>query len=149
LKTSGTDNENLEQIAEEVLKNPTPQEPNDLLLDVTNYLQSLNLRKNEITRNIEWNGKPIDDMDLNSIYLDVKMLHEKANKELVQSIIFSNRIERYNPIMDFLNRAERDVIKNIDLLLDSIDSDTEDYKKWITKWLVSLIATAYGKHSPL
>src|SRR5699024_4120547 len=42
LKTSGTNNERLEQIAEEVLKNPTPQEPNDLLLDVTIYLQSLN-----------------------------------------------------------------------------------------------------------
>ena len=42
--------------------------PNDLLLDITNYILSLELRKNEITRNIEWNGTPINDADLNSIF---------------------------------------------------------------------------------
>lgn len=149
LKLSGIESEHLEQIAEEVLQNETPQNANDLLLDITNYIASLDLKKNEITRNIEWNGIPINDSDLNSIFLDVKMLHEKTSKDLVQSIIFSNRIKQYNPIMDFLNLAERKGSKNIDLLLDSVISDTEDYKKWILKWLVALIATAHGKHSPL
>lgn len=149
LKLAGIESEHLEQIAEEVLQNETPQNANDLLLDITNYIASLELRKNEITRNIEWNGAPINDADLNSIFLDVKMIHEKTSKDLVQSIIFSNRIKQYNPIMDFLNLAERKGSKNIDLLLDSIISDTEDYKKWILKWLVALIATAHGKHSPL
>lgn len=149
LKLSGIESDHLEQIAEEVLQNETPQNANDLLLDITNYILSLDLKKNEITRNIEWNGIPINDSDLNSIFLDVKMLHEKASKDLVQSIIFSNRIKQYNPIMDFLNIAERKGTKNIDLLLDSVISDTEDYKKWILKWLVALIATAHGKHSPL
>lgn len=149
LKTSGINAENIEQIAEQVLQNKTPANEGDLLFDVINYIKSLSLRKNEITRNIEWNNEPINDSDLNSIYIDVKMLHPKVNKDLVQSIIFSNRIEHYNPIMDFLNMAERTGTKNIDLLLDSIESDTEDYKKWVLKWLVALIATAYGKHSPL
>src|SRR5690554_3979506 len=149
LKLAGIESEHLEQIAEEVLQNETPQNANDLLLDITNYIASLELRKNEITRNIEWNGAPINDADLNSIFLDVKMIHEKTSKDLVQSIIFSNRVKQYNPIMDFLNLAERKGSKNIDLLLDSIISDTQDYKKWILKWLVALIATAHGKHSPL
>ena len=149
LKLSGIESDHLEQIAEEVLQNETPQNANDLLLDITNYIGSLELRKNEISRNIEWNGIPINDADLNSIFLDVKMMHEKTSKDLVQSIIFSNRIKQYNPIMDFLNLAERTGTKNIDLLLDSVISDTEDYKKWLLKWLVALIATAHGKHSPL
>src|SRR5690554_2979275 len=145
LKSSGIKSDHLESIAEEVLQNHTPQEENDLLLDVISYIKALDLRKNEITRNIEWNKNPINDADLNSIYLDVKMLHPKVNKDLVQSIIFSNRIEQYNPIMKFLNMAERTGTGNIDLLLESIESDTEDYKKWVLKWLVALIATAYGK----
>ena len=149
LKKTGIKTDHLDQIAEQVLQNPTPQKDDDLLLDVTNYIKALDLRKNLITRNIELDKKSITDENLNSIYLDVKSVHQKASKDLVHSIIFSNRIEEYNPIMDFLNRAERTGSKNIELLLDSIISDTEDYRKWVTKWLVALIATAYGKHSPL
>lgn len=149
LKLSGVESKHLDKIAEEVLKNPTPQEQKDVLLDITNYVQSLNLKKNEITRNIEWNGRAIDDNDLNSIFLDAKSLHEKTSKDIIHSVIFSNRINSYNPIMDFLNKEERESTKNIDLLLDSVISDTEDYKKWILKWLVSLLATSHGKHSPL
>lgn len=149
INISGLAVDNIDEIVDQVLQNPTPAENEDVILDVTNYIQGLDLKKNTITRNIEWNGKPINDADLNSIYLDVKTIHQKASKDLVLSIIFSNRIPEYNPIMNFLNKADRTGTKNLDLLLDSIVSDTDGYRTWITKWLVALIATAYGKHSPL
>lgn len=149
LKIAGIKDAALDEIAEQVLQNKTEANSDDLVLDIINYINSLDIKKNEITRNIEWNTTPINDSDLNSIYLDIKMIHPKTNKDLVQSVIFSNRIRQYNPIMKFLNMAERSGTDNIDQLLDSIESDTQDYKKWVLKWLVALIATAHGKHSPL
>jgi predicted P-loop ATPase len=115
------------------------------------------LRKNLITRNIERNGVPINDADLNSMYLDVKVAFDTATKDLVTSIIFSNRIDAYNPLHDFFNEGVDDSAQgadskyhpNLDLLIQSLDTDTENVDVWVTKWLVSCVASAYGYHSPL
>jgi len=34
-------------------------------------------------------------------------------------------------------------------LIESIITDTKNHGKWITKWLVSVVASAYGNYSPL
>lgn len=153
LELSGHDVHSAEPIVEQVLKNRIPDQKEDLLSDVVALIGTFGLRKNEITRNIEWNGRQITDSDINTIYLDVKSRYEKVNKDLVNSIIFSNRIPSFHPIKDFLNSDDvvgrEEEYSNLQLLLDSIETDTPNYQKWVTKWLVGLLATAHGKHSPL
>lgn len=124
----------------------------NIIEDIQSYLQSYQLRKNTITRNVESVGKPIDDSDINSIFIDLKSVNDKMTKDLVCSVIFSNRIEQYNPIKSFLSEYDGETLTeahNLTLLIRSIKSDTVNYDKWLTKWLVSLIASAYGHYSPL
>ena len=109
------------------------------------------LRKNLITRNVEINGKPIDDSDINTIFIDCKSLYDKATKDLVCSIIFSNKVEQYNPIREYFeaNHVVDTSYPNLTRLLDSVVTDTPNHRKWITKWLVSIVASSYGTYSPL
>ncbi|TAN17220.1 MAG: hypothetical protein EPN37_07135 [Chitinophagaceae bacterium] len=147
------ESESLDIIAQVLSNNIAPNESGEnLVSDIAAFLVPYQLRRNLITRNIEMRGEPINDQDINSIFLDTKIVYDNATKDLVTSIIFSNRVPSYNPIHEFF-KEEADVIRenqpNLQLLLKSIDTDTPNAEKWITKWLVSLVAAAYGKHSPL
>jgi predicted P-loop ATPase len=54
--------------------------------------------------------------------------------------------------MEFFSSYTGDPITqlhNLNLLLSSIRTDTTNFDKWVTKWLVSLVATSYGTYSPL
>ncbi len=151
-ENAGIQPEESNPIIEQVITNNIKYKSNNLIDDVVQFLKPYKLRKNLITRNIEWKGKPIDDSDINSIYLDAKVAFEEVSKDLICAVLFSNRIESYNPIHQFFAQAPAEPIRehpNLNLLLSSIKSDTENYQRWITKWLVSAIASAYGKHSPL
>src|SRR5690606_39847826 len=99
----------------------------------------------------ERDGKPLDDSDINTLFIDCKSVFDKATKDLVCSVIYSNKTEQYNPLKQFLEsgNAAVDNTPNLNLLLDSVHTDTGEYKKWITKWLVSVVASAYGNYSPL
>lgn len=136
----------------QVMETEVKEKSDNLITDIVAFLAPYQLRRNLITRNVEMRGEPINDNDINSIFLDAKIVYDQATKDLVTSILFSNRIASYNPIHEFLN-DEADVVidgtPNLDLVLSSIITDTPNAKVWVTKWLVSLIASAYGEHSPL
>ena len=141
-----------EPIIEQVISQEIEYESENIIDDIIYFLQPYGLRKNVVTRNVEINGKPIDDTDINTLFVDCKQLFEKATKDLVCSVIFSNKIEQYNPIIEFFRSGEESVNKNtpnLKLLLESVKTDTPDYEKWITKWLVSCVASAHGNYSPL
>lgn len=123
----------------------------NIIDDIVSYLHQYQLRKNTITRNIEAATVPIDDSVINSIFIDLRSLNDKITKDLVCSVIFSNRITQFNPIRDFLieTPCADTTCPNLNRLLDSITSDTPGYRKWITKWLVACIASAHGIYSPL
>lgn len=139
-------------IVVQVLEKDIQYESDNIVDDITSYLGNYNLRKNLITRNVEMKGVALDDSNINSIYIDLKSQSDKITKDLVCSVIFSNRVQEYNPIREFFSEYTHDLntgTPNLDLLLSSITTDTDGYKKWITKWLVSLIASADGNYSPL
>ena len=119
--------------------------------DITVFVKTFPLRKNTITRNVELNNKPIDDSDINSIFLDSKALFKESSKDLVTSILFSNRIDTYNPLHEFFEADVKPVDNrpNLSKLLASVKTDTPNADKFIIKWLVSAVASAYGNHSPL
>lgn len=139
-------------VIEQVITKQIQFESDNIIEDIQSYLTAYQLRKNTITRNIEMQGRPIDDGDINSIFIDIKSNNDKVTKDLVCSVVFSNRTDSYNPIKSFLAEYNHNTIEeceNLNLLLASIDSDTENYGVWVTKWLVSLIASAKGIYSPL
>jgi len=112
--------------------------------------KNYNMKRNDISRNIEIDGKPITDIDLNSIFINCKTFIDKANKELVKSVIFSDFTKTYNPFHVFLlTNIKIKGTGNIDKLISTITTDTENHDLFIKKWLTSLMASINGKHSPL
>jgi len=138
-------------IIDQVVEKGIEHESENIIEDILHFLQPYGLRKNLITRNVEMNGKPLDDSDINTLFIDCKSMFDKATKDLVCSVIYSNKIEQYNPMKNFFNEeVEVDAdLPNLKKLIDSINSDTVNYGKWITKWLVSCVASVYGTYSPL
>src|SRR5690606_33026553 len=110
-----------ESIINQVISNNIISEHDNIIEDVTLFLRSYSLKKNELTRNVEMNGCPIDDFTLNSLFLDCKESIGKATKDIVSSVIFSNRTESYNPLDEFFNEKKHNSADtpNLDLLLNS------------------------------
>jgi predicted P-loop ATPase len=112
--------------------------------------KNYNMKRNDISRNIEIDDKPITDIDLNSIFINCKTFIDKANKELVKSVIFSDFTKTYNPFHVFLlTNIKIKGTGNIDKLISTITTDTQNHDLFIKKWLTSLMASINGKHSPL
>jgi len=113
------------------------------------------MRRNEITRYIECNGKPILQKDMNTIWATAVKMFEKLSYERLERTINSDLVPTYNPIREFFEKHESDTrppegISLIDKLFDSILSEDFEYTRYFgKKWLVSVVASAYGVHSPL
>lgn len=137
-------------IIEQVITKQVKFASENIIEDIQSYLAQYSLRRNAITRNIEMKGKPIDDADINSIFIDIKSVCDKATKDLVCSVLFSNRIETYNPIFEFYE-ANKNICTGNEMveLCSTIITDTADYDTFILKWYVALIASIHGEHSPL
>jgi predicted P-loop ATPase len=152
-KQGGFSAEDSTEIVEQIVSKDIKFKSDSVSTDIAAYVNTFDLRKNSITRNIELSGRPIDDSDINSIFLDSKAVFKESSKDLVTSILFSNRISTYNPLHEFF---EQDLFQpinykypNLDLLIRSVKSDTPNYDMYITRWLLSAVASAYGIHSPL
>lgn len=152
-KHAGISPQDSKEIVEQMASKDIKFKSENVSEDIAAYVNTFDLRRNLITRNIELNGKPIDDNDINSIFLDSKSVFKESSKDLVTSILFSNRISTYNPLHEFF---EQDLFQptnfqypNLQLLLASVISDTPNYDMYITRWLLSAVASAYGIHSPL
>lgn len=119
------------------------------------------LRRNVIKRKIENNGVIMEDIDVNGIYIDMSKIRP-LNKNLLLNYLESPNIQDYNPIQEWFNVAahnlpeyEQDNNSSFDTpLLNSIcktlKNDNPEYTKFfVKKWLVSVVASAYGTPSPL
>jgi predicted P-loop ATPase len=78
---------------------------------------------------------------------------KESTKDLVTSIIFSNRIPSYNPLHEFFEQDlfeyDNDNWPNIRKLMSSVITNQEHAEYFILTWLLSVVASAYGHHSPL
>jgi hypothetical protein len=151
LEVAGISPEESAKVVNEIVAKDIKFKSENVSADIAAFIKTFDLRKNIVTRNVELNGRPIDDSDINSIFLDCKAVFKEATKDLITSIIFSNRVETYNPLHEFFEEDLHiaDDYPNVDMLINSVISDTPNYDKWIGKWLVSVVASAYGQHSPL
>jgi predicted P-loop ATPase len=151
LEVAGISPEESTKVVNEIVAKDIKFKSENVSADIAAFIKTFDLRKNVVTRKIELNGRAIDDSDINSIFLDCKAVFKESTKDLVTSIIFSNRIETYNPLHEFFEDElhTEDECPNLTHLLNSVITDTPNADKWICKWLVSVVASAYGNHSPL
>jgi predicted P-loop ATPase len=151
LEVAGISPEESKKVVNEIVAKDIKFKSENVSADIAAFIKTFDLRKNVITRKIELNGRAIDDSDINSIFLDCKAVFKESTKDLVTSIIFSNRIDSYNPLHEFFEDElhTEDECPNLTHLLNSVITDTPNADKWICKWLVSVVASAYGNHSPL
>lgn len=109
------------------------------------------LKKNEITRAVENYGEEIDDTFLNSSYIKArKEVDDKVRFEELDKLIRSDFVDEYNPLREFFERnAHITPEGEIKKLCDSIISKNEYKELFMTKWLVGIIESVFGGHSPL
>ena len=89
-----------EEVVEQVFEQKIDFEESDSIIpSVQQWLRSnFDLKRNEVTNDIENNGKELSEYDLNSMYVDAKILFgSKAATNIVKEIIMSNFVPSYNP----------------------------------------------------
>jgi polyhydroxyalkanoate synthesis regulator phasin len=152
-KQGGFSAEDSKEIVDQIVSKDIKFKSESVSEDIASYIKTFDLKKNVITRKIELDGKAIDDSDINSIFLDSKAVFKESTKDLITSIIFSNRIPTYNPLHEFfeeeLYQTDEDHWPNLTMLIDSVITDTPNASKFIQRWLISIVASAYGNHSAL
>lgn len=128
----------------------------DCLIDslLTWLRNNYSLRLNLVTRRIENAGVSIDDMQLNSIFLNAKRVFDDLTFELFNRCVFSNNTATYNPFLEWWDKYEdtpyADEIMKFWRCIPV--GSAEDFDRMVyfgTKWLVSIVASIYGTPSPL
>jgi predicted P-loop ATPase len=153
-KFEGISAEESTQIVEQAFaSNANFHEDKDSLIDgIIAWLRhNYNMRRNIITRKIENDKEVYEDLDFNTIFLECKKIFSDLTSELFNKIIFSRFTKSYNPFLEFYESNKEVVYNNeIDELWNSIDCDDPDKLKYFgTKWLLSIISSIHGMHSPL
>jgi len=109
---------------------------------------SYSLKRNCITRKIENNGKILEEIDMNTMYLDAKNMFPELSFELFMKVIFSNNTQSYNPLTEWFENNTGEPIGIIDEFFSCFDT-IEDIKYFGKKWFVGIISAIHGIHSPL
>ena len=125
--------------------------PAELIHSMMKWLEMNHpLRKNEITAMIEDGSVVLSKERINYIYLRARMFFNSKDitKDILESIIFSEFTEAYNPIQAYIEtNSTRNSEGNIDNIIKSIRSDNPMKEVLVRKWLISIIA-AY-KYNPV
>lgn len=125
------------------------------------FLKSnFNLKRNEITRYVENAGSEIDTVFVNSVWRRAtKEVDDRCAFETIDRLIASDFVGNYNPIKEWLEKQQpytgpsllHDLAKCIDT--DTGNNPLDPYPEYkyvfIKKWMVGIIASVYGGHSPL
>lgn len=119
--------------------------------------KNYSLRRNLVTRCIECDGQELTDMHVNDIFRKVKRVLPKVTSEMIEKVINSGFAQDYNPFYEFYSKyKDRNPDGAIDAVFGAIETKTGynrncyDFAKYFgKKWIVSVIASSYYKHSPL
>ena len=121
----------------------------------SNYQLFYNTITNDLEdRNILFNNraKIVDDMALNTMYLRLsEVTDNKISFEFFCRVVYSELTHYYNPFEDFI-RINQNVTRDNQIIADlasCIESTTPSVAKYLTHWGVGMIASIFGKTSPL
>ena len=149
-KFEGIPKQDAEDIIQQAFASEQSYTKNESIVDNIRILlrHTYSLKRNIITRKIENNGKILDESDLNTMFLDAKVLHNELTSELFLKIIFSNNTENYNPLLEWFINNTGEPNGVIDAFFGSFNTN-DDILYLGKKWLVSIISAIHGVHSPL
>jgi len=131
------------------------------LYKVMSYLQSLDLRLNELTGKIEMQGNPIKDRGLNSLWTNMQFDGILGvSFDFFCRVLFNNYIESYHPFSELWeSMIEKDPGKDSDSEILKLinhftfDTENEDFikvqQRLILRWLLAIPATLNGEISEL
>lgn len=105
------------------------------------------LRRNLVTRKIENHGVELDDIAINTMFLDCKVAFDEVTHQLFQQALFSNNTVSYNPFEIFLSVNTWDGTSRIPDLARSINSETGDAEfreRMVMKWVVGIVHSMKG-----
>jgi predicted P-loop ATPase len=132
--------------------------------DVIAWVKSIDLKFNEITREYEYQGTPINKTIINDIVLAAQQTlgQRGASKQTVEMLIDSSYIQKYHPFKQFFDsRKGQEPDGYIQQLCDCIEFrqvvhrngmelQVENYVElFLTKWLLSVVASMHGTYSLL
>ena len=128
-------------------------------------LEAYDIKKNEVTQEIEYKGRPMTTSNLNTIWSEIATaLGTKCTQSHVDSLIHNDNTRTYNPFLDFFERYQDREVKygTIDRLIATVtarhivneNGEVIDLGPMITqifirKWIISLIASMHGTYSLL
>lgn len=127
----------------------------DPIIQVKNFVhKAYKIRKNEMTAVLEVNGETLDDELLNTIYILCRSVIDKINgRDIIYHVLDSRFTPRYHPVKDMMAAFDANPPANptghIKALTDTLATNTIYAQAFLKKWLVALIASAYGQHSVL
>lgn len=149
---------NIEEIVPQVHAD-TYAEDVSLIEHIDNEIKNCyEIRLNIITRNIEQFKKSkwsrMDTVFVNSMFLTLKKNFDKLSKELFETILMSDMTNEYNPFTSFIDEnLQLQSTGNIKSLASTITSGFgltgDDREYFIRKWIIGIIASIHGDHSPL
>jgi|GEM_PF-1281466 len=112
-------------------------------------------RRNTISKSLELEYKgswqPLSKKIFNSILKKVKVFKSGFSAADLDMILDSDETDDFNPIQRYLESINSSSQGHIKRLSETISSpgESEQQYKFIEKWLVSIVASAFGNHSPL
>lgn len=138
-------------IIEQVFNNNINTPSESLLDQIEQWLtHNYELRRNLITRQIENNGIVLQEPQRNGIWRAAKKIFEKVQYEDLQRLINSDFTPSYNPLHEFFISEWTGRKGNIDAVIKSIKTDNgAQMDRFIRKWIVSCVASAFGNPSRL
>lgn len=112
---------------------------------------------NQVTEELMADGIELTDRELNTFYVTIReKVDDKVQFDLVRRILFSDFVKQFHPFKDFVQDYidnplpnPKDYTGHIDNIIKAIRTDTPNAGIFIKKWLVSMVASAFGTISEL
>jgi hypothetical protein len=124
--------------------------------DIAEYLNGLGIRYDSFIQDLTLNGKVIEELDCNTIYIDLKKHFEKEiPRTRFEEIIKSHYITIINPIQDFIEaNKDRHPVGTFEKWLDCLELRNKTIGKsivihFLKKWYVGMIAQALDGEYPM
>jgi hypothetical protein len=121
--------------------------------------ENKSFQHNIVTDQLESDGQPLTEKQENDLWLELKVVFPKMDFTTIKLICGSSAVPSYHPIQAFFERYKdrqpAGAIKEFCACINSVTGFSgihfrPDYVEYyFTKWLVGMVAVAYGAVSPL
>ena len=123
--------------------------------DIAEYINSRGVRYDTFIQDLTINGKIIEELDYNTLYIDLKKHFDKEiPRTRFEETIKSNYIKTINPILEFIEvNQDRHPVGIFERWLDCIQLKNKSIDKtvlikYLKKWYTGMIAQALGYEYP-